>query len=116
MTDETHQFCKIFLCSPEPSAIMQALSELLGGVFLRRSMFLADATVDVLRNSDAGTSEDFVGWPTIVEIEATREATNVSIRNIAAEVLTAMWSCDVPAIASCSFEDELPWHGGMDRL
>ncbi|MFE3526609.1 hypothetical protein ACFXOD_34415 [Streptomyces sp. NPDC059161] len=92
------------------------MSELLGGAFRRRSMFLADATVDVLRNSDAGTSEDFVGWPMLVEIEATEEATNMSIRNMATEILTAMWSCGTPAIASCSFEDELPWRGGMDRL
>ncbi len=116
MADDTHQFCKIFLRSAELLEIMAMLAELLGGEFQRRSMQLTELMVDVLKNPDAGMNEDFVCWPTFVEIEADTDATNEWITGTAARIITAMWGTGIPAVAACSFEDELPWRGGIARL
>ncbi|QMU70663.1 hypothetical protein [Streptacidiphilus sp. P02-A3a] len=116
MADDTHQFCKIFLRSVEQPDIMRMLAALLGGEFQRRSMHLTDLTVDVLKNPDAEMNDDFVCWPTFVELEAEDGATNEQITETAARIIMAMWDAEIPAVAACSFEDELPWRGGIARL
>lgn len=116
MADDPYRFCKIFLRSAAQSDIMQMLTTLLGGDFQRRSMYLTDVTVDVLTNPDAGEQDDFVGWPTLVEVEAADEALNQSVVEAVARIVETTWEAGIPAVAACSFEDELPWLGGIDRL
>jgi hypothetical protein len=116
MADDVYRFCKIFLRSADPSEIKGMLASLLGGEFQRRSMYLTDVTVDVLKNPDAGAEDDFVRWPTFVEVEAGDEAVNESVAGIISKIVEAMWEAGIPAVAACSFEDELPWRGGIGRL
>jgi hypothetical protein len=116
MADESYRFCKIFLRAVEPRAAMDLLTVLLGAQFQRRSLTLPDAVVDVLANPESGKADDFIGWPTLVEIEAKADAERASIVAIASRIVTAMWDAEIPAVAACDFEDELPWRGGLGRL
>jgi hypothetical protein len=116
MADEPYRFCKIFLCAAEPRSVMDLLAVLLGGDFQRGSLALPSAVVDVLRNPDAGSAEDFIGWPTFVEIEADADADNASIVEVTSRIVIAMWGAGIPAVAACDYEDELPWRGGISRI
>ncbi|MFE9882713.1 hypothetical protein [Streptomyces sp. NPDC005784] len=116
MADETYQFCKIFVRSADLSEIMQILTSLLGGEFSRKSLYLADVEVEVLKNPDTGSEDDFVRWPTFLEVEAADEAPNEAVVRTISKIVTAMWESGIPAVAACFFEDELPWLGGIDRL
>ncbi|SOE31861.1 hypothetical protein [Streptomyces sp. OK228] len=116
MADDAYQFCKIYLRSAELPEVMAMLAKLLEGKFQRRSMQLTELTLDVVKNPDAGMIDDFVCWPTFVELEADDGATNEWITGIAARIITAMWDAGIPAVAACSFEDQLPWCGGIARL
>lgn len=108
MADERYRFCTVFLRSAAPPEAMRMLATLLGGDFQRRSMRLADVTVDVLANLDAADQDDFVRWPTLVEVEAHDGAPGRSVVATVARIVEAMRDAGVPAVAACSFEDELP--------
>ena len=115
MSDDTDSFCKIFLDAPDRSLVMGKLSQVLEGEFRRRTMELADATLDVLANSDAGSADDFVAWPVVAEMEKNEAASWEQYVALVSRVITAMWDSGIPAVAACDFEERLPWNGGIDR-
>jgi hypothetical protein len=115
MTDDAHRYCKIFL-NADSRTVMDLLTVLLGVPFRRRTLTLLDGIVDVVKNPDAGLANDFVGWPTLAEVEAEEHAADASIIAITSRVVTAMWNAGIPAVAACDYEDELPWRGGIERL
>ncbi|MFD6155198.1 hypothetical protein ACFWF7_16040 [Nocardia sp. NPDC060256] len=114
---EKYRFCKIFVRSAEPPVLMQLIAGLLGENFALRTLTLPTATVDVLKNPDAkGDSDDFLFWPSMVEIEARDPIDPQEILTTARRTLVALWEAGFPAVAASDFEDELPWRGGVDRL
>jgi hypothetical protein len=115
MSDDTDSFCKIFLDAPDSSLVMGTLSQVLGGEFQRRAMELADATLDVRSNSDAGSADDFVAWPVVAETAKNEAASWEQYVALVARVITVMWDSGIPAVAACDFEERLPWNGGIDR-
>ncbi|WP_133854062.1 hypothetical protein [Labedaea rhizosphaerae] len=115
MSDETYRFCKIFLRA-ESRAAMDLLAVLLETPFQRRTLTLPDGVVDVMRNPDMGAVDDFIGWPTVVEIDAEEHADRASVIVITSRIVTAMWDAGIPAVAACDYEDDLPWSGGIKRL
>jgi hypothetical protein len=116
MADDNYQFCKIFVRTAEPPAVAEQLAGLLEVQPQRRAFALADAIVDVLKNPDAGLADDFIGWPTIVEVEAEPEATDRSIVALTSRIVESLWASGWAAVAACDYEAELPWKGGLDRL
>lgn len=116
MADETYRFCKIFLDAAEADAVVDLLTGLLDGPFPHRVLTLPDAVVEVLGNPDTGAADDFIGWPTLVEIEAADEAANASVVALTASIVTATWDAGIRSVAACDYEDELPWRGGLGRL
>jgi hypothetical protein len=116
MADEKYEFCKIFVRAAEPPAVTGQLAELLGAQPQRRAFILADAIVDVLKNPDADLADDFIGWPTIVEVEAEPEASDRSIVALTSRIVESLWDSGWPAVAACDYEAELPWKGGLERL
>lgn len=116
MVDDRYKFCKIYIQNLSPSEVMEILAFLLGGRFERRSMYLDGVVVDVLKNPDSGLVDDFVGWPTIVDIDATADGENSVMVAVASSIVTGIWERGNYAVAACDYEDELPWRGGIGRL
>lgn len=116
MADDTYEFCKIYARSSDMLKIIKVLELRLGEEFHNGIMHLNGLTVEVLKNPDAGIGGDFVLWPTFVEFEADETVPNNSVVAIVSEAIEAMWESGIPAVASCFFEDELPWRGGIGRL
>jgi hypothetical protein len=116
MADEKYEFCKIFVRTAEPPAVAGRLAELLGVQPQRRAFALPDAIVDVLKNPDVGGADDFIGWPTIVEVEAEPQASDRSIVALTSRIIESLWDSGWAAVAACDYETELPWKGGLERL
>jgi hypothetical protein len=116
MADEKYQFCKIFLRTADTHAVMELLSAAFDARFERKSLDLVHAMAEVLKNPDAGGAEDFVGWPIFVEVEAEPDADDASVVEITSKIVRELWDADIPAVAACDYEEELPWGGGLHRL
>jgi hypothetical protein len=108
MADERYRFCKISLQESDLHQICDLLTSLLGGQFEYRTLALADAGVDVMKNPDAGAAADFIGWPIIVEIEAGAGAIDAAILNLTTRILTAAWEAGPLAVAACDYEPCAP--------
>jgi hypothetical protein len=115
MTEETYRYCKVFVQRANPHTVTDLLTDFLGAQSQHRLWKLVDAVVDVSKNPDTGAADDFIGWPTIVEIEAEAGASSAAVVAITSRVVTAMWGAGLPAVAACDYEDELPWRGGLGR-
>ncbi|MEU0872516.1 hypothetical protein [Nocardia brasiliensis] len=114
---DEYRFCKIFVRESESAAVERTVGGLFDVSFDRHSMELSAAIVDVIRNPDRSDgAEDFLLWPTLVEVEARDPVVPTTMREIVSRILTALWDEGVPAVAACDFEDELPWRGGIARL
>jgi hypothetical protein len=116
--DGTYAYCKIFVNHDEPSVVSTRLAALLGATVQRRSLLLPGIVLDVRANPDvdpaAGT--DFVRWPVIVEVEPEDSDTGGMMTQTVSRILTDLWNAEIPAVAACDFEHELPWNGGIGRL
>ncbi|MEU9447068.1 hypothetical protein AB0D42_40985 [Streptomyces sp. NPDC048304] len=116
MADETYQFCKIFVQAAEPQPVAEGLATLLGARLRRWVLELPEAVVEIRKNPDAGATDDFIGWPITVEIDAGPDAADEAIVLLASRILTEFWKRGTAAVAACDYEDELPWGGGQARL
>ncbi|MEU7739230.1 hypothetical protein [Nonomuraea sp. NPDC049158] len=116
--ENNYLYCKVFTTAPEV-AVKALLVELLGGEFDRHTMDLTSFVVEVRRNPDAYihtvAGDEFLGWPILVELEEGEDAESAMVE-VAAEVISALWTSGHKAVAACDFEDELPWKGGIERL
>jgi hypothetical protein len=128
MTDTMYTYCKIFLKNIDQDAAKDRITGLFGGEFQRHSMVLDGLTLEVRPNPDSNpstaTGDDFVYWPTLIELDTepdpepgTVEA-NAAQRmiDIATTLIRAFWEDGYPAVAAADFEDELPWNGGIQRI
>ncbi|MFG3295573.1 hypothetical protein ACGF3G_43085 [Streptomyces sp. NPDC048179] len=116
MADETHQFCKIFVQKAEPQAVAEQLASLLGAQLQRRTLDIPEAVVEVRKNPDAGMTDEFLGWPVVIEIDAGSDTLNEAIVSLATRIVTSCWQAGTPVVAACDYESELPWCGGIGRL
>jgi hypothetical protein len=51
----------------------------------------------------------------LVEVEASAVPPATVVAELS-KVISHAWREGVPVVASCKFEDELPWSGGIQRL
>ncbi|MEU2724642.1 hypothetical protein [Streptomyces smyrnaeus] len=116
MTDELDDYCKIFVNVTSTAAALNLLSEVTGGSFKGRTLEIPTMVIDVLQNPDAGLSDDFVTWPVMVEIEKPAEAHWEDYIADIRKTLVHLWENKAAAVASCDFEDKLPWNGGISRV
>lgn len=112
-----YSYCKLYVSSRDRNAVMTLLSNEIGAV---ASGYFATAgclSLDVLRNSDAddGPLNDFVFWPTIIEVTNVGGSDDEMIDTLST-LLRSAWAYDLPVVAACPFEEELPWSGGIGRV
>jgi hypothetical protein len=73
--------------------------------------------IDIVKNSDFNESESkkfpdgFLSFPFLIEYYSNGEVKTADIFN-ATVILEELWKNNIPAIASCDFEDKLPENGG----
>lgn len=71
--------------------------------------------VDVQRSDDLDRNygDDFVLWPTRIDVEPTPAAGDYV--GFVRGLLETLWDAGIAAVAACDFEDELPEAGGIRR-
>lgn len=116
--DGRYSYCKIFVKYDESSAMLARLAATFGVEPERRSLPLPGLVLDVRPNPDRdpAADDDFVRWPITVEAEADDPDSPAVMVPTVRQILADLWGTDIPAIASCDFEDELPWQGGIQRI
>ncbi|NBH03835.1 hypothetical protein [Amycolatopsis sp. SID8362] len=101
----SYEFCKIYVRADSVDVVRRVLP--------------AESSLDVLRNDDRlpleRSGDDFVRWPVLVEAEPGDEDPATVVR-LVTRVLEILWRHGYEAVASCDFEDELPYAGGIARL
>ncbi|MEU6523938.1 hypothetical protein ABZ892_14220 [Streptomyces sp. NPDC046924] len=116
MSDDIDTYCKVFLQGVDPSEAGEKISSLLGEETREHLWRISHAEVEVRRNPDAGAAADFIGWPTVIEVETEPDTPGDSVVALVSGILTTLWESGVPAVAACDFEEMLPWRGGIDRF
>ncbi|GAA3439133.1 hypothetical protein [Kutzneria kofuensis] len=113
-----YTYCKVFLKGPAPAKLPSAPGV---DVEKRSNQNATGPWAQQWRRERSAVEyvdpdDDFLLWPTIVELYADEEPAQRAIVRVTAELLRRSWDAGVPAVAACDFEDELPWSGGVDRL
>jgi hypothetical protein len=117
-SDGRYGYCKIFVKHDEPSTMLARLAAVFGVTPERRSLPVPGLILDVRPNPDGdpAAGDDFVRWPVTVEAEADDPDSPAVVVPTVSQILTDLWGADIPAVAACDFEDELPWQGGIQRI
>ncbi|GHG18722.1 MULTISPECIES: hypothetical protein [Amycolatopsis] len=100
MSEKSYEFCKLYVQADSVDAVVGALSVGLG--------------VDRLPLDQSG--DDFVRWPVLVELESPDGVDQAEVVGLTSRLLEILWGTDYAAVASCDFEDELPYDGGIRRI
>ncbi|HEY0478376.1 MAG TPA: hypothetical protein VGD37_12715 [Kofleriaceae bacterium] len=110
-------FCSIHVDSPLSSDAMASLvAELTGGVIVRGGVDCAWARISV--DDDYGTFEvraadpdDFLGWPTLLEIMPADSARHEDVVRAVASLMTALIARGMRVLAQCKYAEDLPGGG-----
>jgi len=118
MPDKEYNYCKIYVNGLLFEDLQNLMVDVFGGGFEVRTMYLDGYSIDV-RNNPSAVSENvdqFVEWPLLVEFDADDGYADEAAVQTVTDILNKLWESGLQAVASCDFEDELPWSGGIDRL
>jgi hypothetical protein len=117
-SERSYEYCKVFVNHDEPATVLTRLAALLDAETERRTLLLPGLVMDVRQNPDLAqdAGNDFVQWPVIIEAEAEGSDAGPAMVQAMTQILTDLWTAGIPAVAACDFEDELPWHGGIQRI
>jgi hypothetical protein len=113
-----YDYCKIFIKHESLSFVSARLATLLDATVERRTLLTPGLILDVQHNPDADPSagDDFVRWPLIIDVEPDDTNAASTMSKVVATIITDLWNADIPTVAACDFEEELPWSGGIRRL
>lgn len=104
-------YCKIYLDSHlEIDKLFQLINKAVAGKYDPIRTIKTDwGEIDVRKNSefDEGKSEDFLFWKYYLDIEPQGGIEQKTYINKIAELIKTLKSKNIPAIASCDFEQEL---------
>ncbi|MFF4384990.1 hypothetical protein [Kitasatospora sp. NPDC001547] len=113
-----NSYCKIYVSKLRQSTVSGLIGQECGCEFSDLGAEIQGIDIEVRRNpdSDPGAEpEDFVFWPVIIEVEA-ESGGGEEVVDLVAGLLRILWESEGMAVASCDFEDRLPWEGGAARL
>ncbi|MFB9687319.1 hypothetical protein [Amycolatopsis plumensis] len=120
MSEKSYEFCKLYVRADSVDAVVGALSVGLGVEFVAKIATVARTLIEVLRNDDRlpldQSGDDFVRWPVLVEVESPDGADQAEVVGLTSRLLEILWGTEYAAVASCDFEDELPYDGGIRRI
>jgi hypothetical protein len=117
--------CELFVFTANIEEVLELLRDCLSvDIQPRNRASYGSIEFDVRHNSDSDSSQvdDFVFWPTVVDIEAMRDIIDADtdadhpMVRVLSILITAAWSRGLKVVAACDFEAELPWSGGIARL
>lgn len=117
-------FCEIYVHSEEcEDVFVDTVCTLLGGERSGYEVETEWAVVDVLENDDYGEefkepNDAFLGYRYKLEFEfeVERKASRENYVGNVGRLLSMLWDEKYKAVASCSFEDELPQAGGYKMV
>jgi len=118
MTDE-YRSCKIFVLGPADRELLIALAESVLASD-QESPALAgpqDTEVDVRSNDerDDARLSDFFCWPYYLDVTWVGNPPSSRVTSRVSGILESCWARGWSAVASCNYESELPYSGGLLR-
>jgi hypothetical protein len=118
---EQDQFSRFFVEAWDAEAVSKILAGALGVPFDRNGAVVDGLDIDVWSNGYANkeprVGDDFIVWPLTIEISADEGPVARSVMfGVMERALVALWEAGIRVVASCDFEDELPWSGGIARV
>lgn len=118
MDDTTDLDCRIYVdASINKLELLRIIAELVSAPYDRYSVATSFGIIDVLANDDYDENrrlafpDGFLHFRYLVETYPRPDGRVESCRAVRS-VLQYLWSRDMPAVATCDDEDELPERGG----
>jgi hypothetical protein len=114
-------YCKIFVDSSlDGDGLVRWISGTLGGVVERRTVSTASVEIYVDENDeyeprDTHGRDQFLYFRYALDVEAVVGAQRPAVIAIVSQLLHSLWASNMPAVAACDYEDELPRRGGYER-
>lgn len=115
-------YCTIFVDSALPPAETRALvAHAASGHLDVTGVVSPELEVTIKGNGYAdgpspATGAEFLTYRYYAEVEPTPQASREVYVAAIGRLLQDLWVRGIPAVAACDFEDELPEHGGRDRV
>lgn len=107
----------IYVGKTDEATTMQILSDFFSSEFRGQTMYANPYSMDVMENDEykrnKDKQDDFVYWPIYIDIVNDVPVTLQDTIAFTSNVLKLLWSKNLPAIAECDFEENLPWSGGI---
>ncbi|MET9143400.1 MULTISPECIES: hypothetical protein [unclassified Streptomyces] len=108
--------CAVFVAVPYRDELWERVARAVPGAVRRdRTLHLPSLRADWGRNDHAGDGlpdDDFIGWPSVLVCEPVDDPPAAEVIDAVSRLLTAFWTLEVRAVASCDYERELPADGG----
>lgn len=116
-------FCRMYVdANLDPEGMVEAVHGTIGGMKRDATIMTRDTTVHVRVNKDNDVDvrekepDNFLYFAYSFEIEPSDYADRAPYLKRVADLVKGLWDQGHRAVASCDFEDELPWGGGIQRL
>jgi hypothetical protein len=114
-------YCKVYVDTDlDKGKLAALLAGLSGGSLSARTIVAADYEIDVLTNEDFHEArrkhgDGFLFYRYYLDVFPRIEATGRYVRCVG-DLVEGLWNSGCKAVASSSFEAELPRRGGRDRI
>jgi hypothetical protein len=110
--------CKIYVETPmERGELARQVGVLIKGEVERFTVMSACGELDVQRNEEfdeerrAEFPDGFLYFRYVVEVYSS-PGNEAQCRHVVAKIVGYLWSNDIPCVAACDYEEELPNRGG----
>jgi hypothetical protein len=116
-----YQYCSVYVDYEDVRDLQSQLASLLEGEDKNFGHIALNGVTLVVRENEyrqmgALKKNDVVQWPAVIECESSGEPEDRMLIGLVSKILEELWGSDRRAVASCDFEDELPWGGGIRRI
>jgi hypothetical protein len=113
-----YRYCKLYVRSVDRRAVTDLIAQALKMTAPGFTVIVPSMTLDIVRNPEGDPSEmlDFVRWPTLVDVNSETTISADVVVSRVADILRLAWASEMPMVAACQFEGELPWSGGIDLV
>ena len=113
-----YRYCKLFVRDSDRQRVLDLVASTLSATVNRYTAAVGGLLLDVRRNgdSDSARTDDFLFWPIVVEVNAESTLDDKGVVDAISKLLRTAWGANMPTVAACPFESELPWSGGIDRV
>jgi hypothetical protein len=103
-----YRWCVLYVDTPDWSAIVPVLADLLGPADHLDVFRVPGFTVDVRRNPDRTRGPHHLDWPSTVDIDAAGDVPDATVVTFVTTLIDRLHAADLRVAADCDFAPSLP--------